>query len=148
MSRYIDIEPLMTPDNIVEEREDTGIDELPYKIRYGLDINVIRNAPTADVVEVRHGKWDFEVKHFFDDYGDLNVYAKGYCSECGKDYPFNATIASEFVEKPDDLVGYAHWDIDVEPIKTQVAHKARENKNLYSYCPYCGAKMGGERREE
>lgn len=52
MSRYIDIEPLMTPDNMVEEREDTGIDELPYKIRYGLDINVIRNAPTADVVEV------------------------------------------------------------------------------------------------
>ena len=111
-------------------------------------VHCIQSQPTADVVEVRHGEWAFEVKHFFNDYGDLNVYAKGYCSECGKDYPFNATIASEYVERPDNLIGYEHWDIDVEPIKAQVSHMAKTNKNLYPFCPYCGAKMDGERKEQ
>ena len=139
MSEYIDRNELLK--NIHKNPAE------PHNERCSQLLEAILNAPTADVVEVRHGAWAFEVKHFFDDYGDLNVYAKGYCSECGKDYPFNATIASEFVERPDDLVGYERWDIDVEPIKEQVAHKARRNKNLYPFCPYCGAKMDVERSE-
>lgn len=116
MSRYIDIEPLMTPDNIVEEREDTGIDELPYKIRYGLNIDVIRNAPTADVVEVRHGEWVVDAYK-----GDeivripyvVHEHNEPYCSLCGT---------------------YALLD-------------GKEDYVPSNFCPRCGAKMDGERRE-
>ena len=110
-------------------------------------IYAVKDVPTADVEEVRHGEWEFEVYHFFDDYGDLNAYATAHCSKCENPYPFNPTIAREYVSRPDNLVGYEKWDIDVEPIKGRVAHQARTNKNLFPYCPNCGAKMDGGRSE-
>lgn len=116
MSRYIDIEPLMTPDNMVEEREDTGIDELPYKIRYGLDITVIRNAPTADVAPVRHGK-SISKMHYSDEF---------ICSECG-------LIMREC----------CRYEIDEDADGDESCYGFE-----FKYCPRCGAKMGGERREE
>lgn len=141
MSRYIDA------DKLCEGLKHMAKYQEPYKQSTILGVvSTIENTSSADVVEVRHGAWAFEVKHFFDDYGDLNVYARGYCSECKKDYPFNATIASAHIERPDNLVGYEHWDIDVEPIKAQVSNEARTNKNLYPFCPYCGAKMDGKER--
>ncbi len=89
------------------------------------------------------GEWEFEVKHFFDDYGDLTVYATAHCSECKKDYPFNPTISREYITRPDDLIGYAYWDVDVEPIKAEVVRNAKANKSLYPFCPNCGAEMKG-----
>lgn len=142
MGRYIDV------DRIPFYVRDVGDRVSQYDIREIAFASEIKNMPTADVVEVRHGYWEAEVKHFFDDYGALNVYALGHCSECGKDYPFNPTLAREYISRPENLIGYEHWDIDVEPIKIQVANMARRNKNLYPYCPECGAKMDAKRSEE
>jgi hypothetical protein len=89
------------------------------------------------------GEWKFATNHYFSDYGDLKVYATAKCSECKKAYPFNPTVASEFVERPENLSCYEDWDIDIEPIKAEVLKQAKSNKSLYPFCPNCGAKMKG-----
>ena len=86
------------------------------------------------------GEWIFETNHYFNDYGDLKVYATAKCSECEKPYPFNP---SEFVERPETLSADEDWDIDVEPIKAAVLERAKSNKSLYPFCPNCGTKMKG-----
>lgn len=61
----------------------------------------IKNAPAADVQEVRHGKWLYE---------DSDIGWTDYkCSDCGN---IISTVA--------------------------------QDEDLYSYCPYCGAKMDKE----
>lgn len=68
--------------------------------------SAIKNTPTADAVEVRHGRW-IEHTHksdWLED--DVEVYYN--CSECGT----------------------SHWSI------------------IPPYCPNCGAKMDGERKDD
>lgn len=89
------------------------------------------------------GEWEFTVNHSFNDWGDLTVYATARCSECKKEYPFNPTVAREFVERPEELSYSDDWDINIESIKTEVLKQAKKNKNLYSFCSHCGAKMKG-----
>lgn len=63
--------------------------------------SAVINAPTADVQEVRHGKWLYE---------DSDIGWTDYkCSDCGN---IISTVA--------------------------------QDEDLYSYCPYCGAKMDKE----
>jgi ribosomal protein L33 len=69
-------------------------------------------APTANVVEVRHGHWEEENR--------LRRSAKFLCSVCG---------------------GLAYF---VQPTRDETWKKCCP----YKYCPNCGAKMDGERREE
>ena len=78
-------------------------DDLPYK---GSVKRVLMQAPTADVVEVRHGEWIEK-----DDGWDGVLYT---CSVCNCDW----------------------CTIDGTPFE-----------NNMRYCPECGAKMDGERRE-
>ena len=68
------------------------------KLRLATVINELELAPTADVVEVKHGEW---IEH---SYGELK------CSAC--------RIVQE------------------------------DEPHRYNYCPCCGAKMDGERREQ
>lgn len=64
-------------------------------------IKLTEEQPVADVVEVRHGKWDYEISDVgWTDYS---------CSVCRN-------------------------IITVEG----------QDEDLYSYCPYCGAKMDGK----
>jgi ribosomal protein S27AE len=76
MGRYIDINTLLNPDNIIVVQDETGIDEFPYTYTDAVKVETILNAPTADVVEVRHGYWKDRYE---------NKYANHYyeCSVCG-----------------------------------------------------------------
>lgn len=88
MSRHVDIEPLENALKAVEKRGEVAVllDEL---------ISVIAKYPTADVQEVRHGRWI--VKHgilagdgIYGDMGECSVcglhlrnYEWDYCPNCG-----------------------------------------------------------------
>ena len=52
MSRYIDADKLLNPDNIIVMQDETGIDEFPYTYTNAVKVETILSAPTADVVEV------------------------------------------------------------------------------------------------
>ena len=52
MSRYIDADKLLNPDNIIVMQDETGIDEFLYTYTNAVKVETILNAPTADVVEV------------------------------------------------------------------------------------------------
>ena len=71
MSRYIDKDKLLEKVHALELPH-------PYGGEYHIDIihaYDVRNAPTADVVEVRHGYWVHNEDH--------NAYESEYfCSEC------------------------------------------------------------------
>ena len=77
-------------------------DDLPYKSSVK---RVLIQAPTADVVEVRHGEWEKVMNH-------------RECSKCSYNAPYKKIKA-----------GYHLQD-------------------LSKYCPNCGAKMDGERKEQ
>ena len=102
MSRYIDADKLRK-DEISRCHcvPCVGSNDNNYK---DLD-EVLNEAPTADVVEVRHAEWELIEKEDF-------IYEIRKCSACG---------AERFFEEDDKLC---------------------------NFCPDCGAKMDGERRED
>lgn len=105
MSRYIDADKLI--ERLVFKRNTDNIDRKKYA---GLECAIAqcKKAPTADVVEVRHGHWISQEEAV-----QLDRYDLAYtCSVCG----------------------HCDWD-------------CTESEN-FNYCPNCGAKMDGERREE
>ena len=74
----------------------------------------IKCIPAADVVEVRHGRWEFG-KDLPDSFGSINKNkCHLYCSEC-RNQAVNKTVDND----PD-------FDVDTP------------------FCPWCGAKMDGE----
>lgn len=96
MSRYIDADKLGIGK---ADRKAFTIPE--YADGWNSAIEIIQNAPTADVDEVRHGEWGFD--------------GMGWtCSECGEYALSNKT-------------------------KMQVGS---------NYCPNCGAKMDGGKKDE
>lgn len=87
---------------------------------YGLDKaqRVILNAPVADVVEVRHGRWTFG-KDLPDSFGSMNKNKYHlYCSEC-RHQAFNKSADND-----------CDFDEDTP------------------FCPWCGAKMDLEESNE
>ena len=133
LHKYVDISPRQYASKEFSER---------YR-DMGIDIDLV--GITTDLLNEGYrkqsaGEWIFETNHYFNDYGDLKVYATAKCSECEKPYPFNP---SEFVERPETLSAYEDWDIDVEPIKAAVLERAKSNKSLYPFCPNCGTKTKG-----
>ena len=92
------------PNSSYQEGFDRGLDKAQ---------RVILNAPVADVVEVRHGRWEFG-KDLPDSFGSINKNKYHlYCSEC-RNQAFNKTVDND----PD-------FDVDTP------------------FCPWCGAKMDG-----
>ena len=92
------------PNSSYQEGFDCGLDKAQ---------RVILNAPVADVVEVRHGRWEFG-KDLPDSFGSINKNKYHlYCSEC-RNQAFNKTVDND----PD-------FDVDTP------------------FCPWCGAKMDG-----
>lgn len=100
MSRYIDANKL-----IEMLRHNSDFLTAPKHSKDGI-IDEIVYQPTADVVEVRHGYWEFKNTTYCH-YGC-------FCSVCGQKSGIGGIRANQ----------------------------------LKPYCPNCGAKMDGERREE
>ena len=73
MSRYIDVENLEYQSHIVSYQDGNTTD---YETEYYLTEADIEAIPSADVVPVRHGKWEIT------DAYPHNV----YCSECHKKF--------------------------------------------------------------
>ena len=129
MNRYIDAEPLEAEQykgfNRVSETDWqkgywSGIDEMCDKIK---------EQPTADVVEVVHGRWILEAHDERVNYR-WNVTAE--CSECCDEQ--KEIWAGFFPNVP-------------PPIARDVALVSAESVKLSNYCPNCGAKMDGKKVE-
>lgn len=92
------------PNSSYQEGFDRGLDKAQ---------RVILNAPAADVVEVRHGRWIFG-KDLADSFGSINKNKYHlYCSEC-RNQAFNNSDDND-----------CDFDMDTP------------------FCPWCGAKMDG-----
>lgn len=89
MSRYID------KDAIVQDMKErlnnvNHGDYIYYRFGYKLAIRYIENAPTVDVQEVKHGKWD-EIRGAYGklegwihrDCGRMSMGKDNYCPKCG-----------------------------------------------------------------
>ena len=93
---YIEKSKLISDIECIDICNCTDIDDIFIEVERTID-----EQPTADVKEVRHGKWLYE---------DSDVGWTDYkCSACGN---IISTVA--------------------------------QDEDLYSYCPYCGAKMDKE----
>lgn len=51
MSRYIDVEPFLKND-LIEDKDGNAVGRITH-----IPIDVLRNAPTADVEQVKHAYW-------------------------------------------------------------------------------------------
>ena len=77
----------------------------------------ILKIPAADVAAVQHGRWEFG-KDLPDSFGSINKNKYHlYCSEC-RNQAFNKTVDNDY-----------DFDMDTP------------------FCPWCGAKMDGEREK-
>lgn len=103
MSRYIERKVVINKVNEIPVHFNSG------DIRYGIEVAIqaIKDTPTADVAEVKHGHW-------IDKNAESRLRTQSWCSACGKRSGIGGIESNR--------------------------HKA--------YCPNCGAKMDGERKDE
>lgn len=95
-------------------------------ITFADDVSIydaVKSLPTADVVEVKHGKWI--VENNVSDWKDRSKYILSIkCSECGETHFLGSTeYENEYNEEKLKTLG---------------------NYSDYSYCGRCGAKMDGK----
>ena len=130
MARYIDADKLIQ--HLYNEYHGMISDEEMkiYKI-----IRMLDNAPSADVQEVKHGKWVLKAE-----YKSCAYHATASCSECGW----------EWIGKDGECVGNNKYVFGAfvvggskEEAEQFVIDNARKRK-LYNYCPDCGVKMESE----
>ena len=77
MARYIDAEPLLEEIKKLNWSDDD--------VMYHIVKVLIEDAPTADVVEVKHGEWIEHDEMFYDGEFHSEYPMKGYkCSLCGR----------------------------------------------------------------
>ena len=88
-------------------------------------------------------EWIIEAKHFFDDDGDLLLYAIAHCSNCNSPYRDKRNVNYERIERPENLDYHEDWNVDIEPLKQTFFERAKTVKLSHNFCPNCGAKMKG-----
>ena len=121
--------------------DDDGTVTVENAERYFL--NLLDNAPAADVVKVRHGEWNLEVHSFYmdtwDESPELCVYILASCSNCGKEHS-PKEVFSMHVYAPEDADCDYRFDKEYEEAKALEKFK-QHNYEFQNYCPNCGAIM-------
>lgn len=97
-----------------------------------------------NIEPARHGHWVLEARHFFNDYGDCEVYVIASCSKCTKIWHGDRAIFSR------TLYDY-NVDDTPNPITEERIKRCKESclqeaeKYILiesPFCEKCGAKMG------
>ena len=121
--------------------DDDGTVTVENAERYFL--NLLDDAPAADVVEVRHGEWNLEVHSFYmdtwDESPELCVYILASCSNCGEEHS-PKEVFSMHVYAPEDADCDYRFDKEYEEAKALEKFK-QCNYEFQNYCPNCGAIM-------
>ena len=111
MSEYIERESLISNLKDLPEQE---------RIEYMGIYDCIKSQHTADVVEIRHGKW------LEDEYDETM-----YCSKCKEEALYESTFELQF-------------DYDWEENLVPCGYEEHRTYIRTKYCPHCGAKMDGD----
>jgi hypothetical protein len=91
-------------------------------------VKVINDQPTADVAEIKHGKWEAHEEH-------EDGYVHHRCSGCKEDAIFNYKEEPDYDEGCD---GEWHYIGDIA---------VGISEQLSPYCPNCGSMMVGDNDE-
>ena len=124
MSEYIERESLISNLKDLPEQE---------RIEYMGIYDCIKSQHTADVVEIRHGKWltadIVEIRHgkwLEDEYDETT-----YCSECKEEALYESTFELQF-------------DYDWEENLVPCGYEEHRAYIKTKFCPNCGARMDGD----
>ena len=121
MAEYIEREKVHRLVRSLTQYTWTNPDKSKYRVTVGIDDVQfsIDKIPTADVAEIRHGKW------IEDEYDETT-----YCSECKEEALYNSTFELQF-------------DYDWEENLVPCGYEEHKEYIKTNYCPNCGAKMDG-----
>lgn len=110
-------------------------------------VRIIKSQPTLDLAPVVHGEWKLEANAFFKDNQfeeiDLCVYVIANCSKCGCEHPNASQVYSKDVYAED-----CNALFDVEREKQLALEEFQKRSYPFAnYCPNCGAKMDGGKKD-
>lgn len=134
----------------IEQKIQDGLNNLVFGHDAIEVLGMIYEMPAADVAPVVHGRWELTTHSFyrdtFDESCELCVYIVANCSECSGNHPNSYQVFSKTLYALDDADDDFRFDQKVEEEKALLEFRNKKYEFAH-YCPNCGAKMDGDRKE-